>query len=117
MTEWTKKIEPVSYLFAKKGKEKYGFDITKADRIFDLLLQEGQIKLSANHTIPSAVELKNRKYCKWHNAISHSTNECRVFYKEIQSVIEAGRIKFDAPEKPMKINGHPFPANRVEVKD
>ena len=40
-----------------------------------------------------------------------------VFCKEIQSVIEAGRIKFDAPEKPMKINGHPFPANMVEVKD
>jgi hypothetical protein len=25
---------------------KFGFDITKADKIFDLLLQQGQIKLS-----------------------------------------------------------------------
>ena len=40
-----------------------------------------------------------------------------MFYKEIQSVIEAGRIKFDAPEKPMKIDGHPFPTNMVEVID
>ena len=56
LTEWTKKREPVSYLFAKKGKEKYGFDITKADWIFDLLLQEGMIKLSANHTILWAIE-------------------------------------------------------------
>ena len=64
-----------------------------------------------------ATELKNRKYYKWNNFISHSTNECRVFYKEIQSVIEAGRIKFDAPEKPMKIDGHPFPTNMVEVID
>jgi len=70
LAEWTKKIEPVSCPFAKKEKEKFGFNITKADRIFDLLLQEGQIKLSANHTIPSAAELKNRKYCKWHNAVS-----------------------------------------------
>jgi hypothetical protein len=31
--------------------------------------------------------------------------------------IEAGRIKFDEPEKPMKIDGHPFPTNMVEVKD
>ena len=31
--------------------------------------------------------------------------------------MEVGRIKFDAPEKPMKIDGHPFPAITVEVKD
>ena len=31
--------------------------------------------------------------------------------------IEAGRIKFDVPEKPMKIDGHPFPANIVELKE
>ena len=70
LAEWTKKKAPVSCPFAKKEKEKFGFDVTKADRIFDLLLQEGQIKLSTNHTIPSAAELKNRKYCKWHNAVS-----------------------------------------------
>ena len=51
MAEWTKKKEPVSSPFVKKEKEKFRFDVTKADRIFDLLLQEGQIKLSANHTI------------------------------------------------------------------
>jgi len=60
LAEWTKKKELTSC----------PFDVTKADRIFDLLLQERQIKLCANHTIPSAVELKNRKYCKWHNSVS-----------------------------------------------
>ena len=40
-----------------------------------------------------------------------------MFCKEIQLAIEAGRIKFDAPEKPMKIDGHPFPTNMVEVVD
>ena len=58
--------------------------------------------------IPLAVELKNRKYYKWHNVVSHNTCECRVFYKEIQLAIEAGRIKFDVPKKPMKIDGHPL---------
>ena len=67
--------------------------------------------------ISSVTELRNHKYCKWHNAVSHRTNECKVFYKEIQSAIEAGRIKFDVPEKPMKIDGHPFPTNMVEVMD
>ena len=116
MAKGTKKKEPVLCPFAKKEKEKFGFDVTKADPIFDLLLQEGHI-LSAKHTILSAAELRNHKYYKWHNTVSHSANECRVFCKEIQLAIEAGRIKFDAPEKPMKIDGHPFPTNMVEVVD
>ena len=41
LAEWTRKKELVLCLFAKKEKEKYGFNITKADMIFDLLLQEG----------------------------------------------------------------------------
>jgi hypothetical protein len=117
LADWTKKKEPVSCPFAKKDNEKYGFDVNKADKIFDLLLQEGQIKLSPNHTIPTTEELKNRKYCKWHNAVSHNTNECKVFRQQIQSAIEQGRIKFKNPEKLMKIDGHPFPTNMVEVSD
>jgi hypothetical protein len=49
---------------ARKNQKKFGFDITKADKIFDLLLQHGQIKLSQFHTIPSAEELKRMTYCK-----------------------------------------------------
>jgi len=74
-----KNKKPISCPFGQKEPEKFAFDITKADMIFDLLLQEGQIKLSPNHVIPSAEELKKSKYCKWHNATSHSTNECKVF--------------------------------------
>jgi hypothetical protein len=79
LAEGTRNKKPVLCLFAKKDTEKYGFDITKANRIFDFLLWEGQIKLSPNHTIPSDEELKNHKYCKWHNAVSHNTNECKTF--------------------------------------
>jgi hypothetical protein len=50
--------------------------------------------LSPNHVIRSAVELKKILYCKWHNATSHSTNECKVFRQQLQSAIESGRIKF-----------------------
>jgi hypothetical protein len=82
------------------------------------LLQEGQIKLSQHHTIPSADQLKKMKYCKWHNATSHDTNECKVFRQQIQSAIEQGRLKFETPAKsakPMKIDQHPFPANMVNA--
>jgi hypothetical protein len=68
LAEWVKNKKPISCPFGQKELEKFTFDITKADMIFDLLLQEGKIKLSPNHVIPSAEELKKIKYCKWHNA-------------------------------------------------
>ena len=118
LVEWVKNKKPMSCPFGDKELEKFAFNITKADRIFDFLLQEGQIKLSPNHVIPSAEELKKMKYCKWHNATSHSTNECKVFRQQLQSAIESWRIKFDnsKAQKPMKINQHPFLANMLDAK-
>ena len=101
--------------FGKKEPESYRFDITKADKIFDLLLSEGLIKLKPHHKIPSEDELKNIKYCKWHNATSHDTNECKVFRQQIQMAFEHGMLKFEAPKKTMKIDGHPFATNMVDV--
>jgi len=118
LAEWVKNKRPISCPFGQKELEKFTFDINKADRIFDLFLQDGQIKLSPNHVIPSVEELKKIKYCKWHNATSHSTNECKVFRQQLQSAIEFGRIKFDnsKTQKLMKIDQHPFPANMLDAK-
>jgi len=118
LAEWVKNKKLMSCPFGHKELEKFAFDITKADRIFDFLLQEGQIKLSPNHVIPSAEELKKIKYCNWHNATSHSTNECKVFRQQLQSAILSDRIKFDSSkaQKPMKIDQHPFPTNMLDAK-
>ena len=118
LAEWVKNKKPMSCPFGHKEPEKFAFDITKADRIFDFLLQEGQIKLSPNHVIPSAEELKKIKYCKKHIATSHSTNECKVSRQQLQSTIESGRIKFysSKAQKPMKIDQHPFPTNMLDAK-
>jgi len=57
--EWVQNNKkPISCPFGNKEPEKYGFDITKADKIFDLLLLEGQIKLKPYHKIPTDQELK-----------------------------------------------------------
>jgi hypothetical protein len=58
LAEWVKGKKTMFCPFGKKEPEKFGFDITKSDKIFDLLLQQGQIKLSQFHNIPSAEELK-----------------------------------------------------------
>jgi hypothetical protein len=75
----SRKQKAGDHALGKEEAPKFGFDVTKADKFFGLLLQEGQIKLSQYHTIPSSDELKKIRYCKWHNATSHSTNNCKIF--------------------------------------
>ena len=45
--------------------EKFTFDVSKYERIFDELYRLGYIKMS--HTVPPLEELKRRAYCKPHN--------------------------------------------------
>jgi hypothetical protein len=71
----------------KESEDTYDSDVSKADKIFDLLLEKGQLKLPPNYKIPSPEELKRRKYCKFHNASTHSTNECSVFRQHILRAI------------------------------
>jgi len=47
--------------------------------------------------------------------MSHDTNECKVFRQQIQMAFEQGRLKFETPKKMMKIDGHPFTTNMVDV--
>jgi len=50
--EWIQNNKkPVTCPFGKKEPASFGFDITKADKIFDLLLSEGLIKLKPYHKI------------------------------------------------------------------
>jgi hypothetical protein len=58
------------------------------------------------------------KYCKWHNATSHDTNNCKILKQQIQSAMDQGNLKFEIPakvENPMKIDQHPFSTNAIEV--
>nr|CAD40005.3 OSJNBb0052B05.8 [Oryza sativa Japonica Group]CAE75890.1 B1234D02.14 [Oryza sativa Japonica Group] len=61
--EWvrSKKVIPCQWVKSSGKEQMYDFDITKADKIFDLLLREKQIQLPAGHTTPSAEELGKRR--------------------------------------------------------
>jgi hypothetical protein len=52
------------------------------------------MKLPSNHVISSLEQLKKHVYCKWHNSYSHATNDCNVSHRQVQSVINEGRLKF-----------------------
>jgi hypothetical protein len=55
-------------------------------------------------------ELKRRAYCKWHNSFSHVTNDCNVFRRQVQSVINEDRLAFQE----MQVNTQSFPVNTIE---
>jgi hypothetical protein len=82
ITEWTWGKALVSCPWVKESENTYDFDVKKADKIFHLLMEKKQLKLPANHVIPSATELKE-KYCKFHNTTNHNSNECRIFHFHI----------------------------------
>ena len=55
LAESVKNKKPMSGPFGHKEPENFAFDTTKADRIFDFLLQEGQIKLSPKKNRPRSL--------------------------------------------------------------
>ena len=73
--------------------------------------------MSTSHVILPPDQLKNKKFYKFHNTTSHSTNECRIFRQHIQRAIQQGKLKFDTPQK-MKVDDNPFPRdqNMVDAK-
>ena len=89
----------------KDRQERFTFDVSKCERIFDELNKNGYIKMS--HVIPPLEELKRRAYCKFHNTFAHATNDCNVLRKQIQSAVNEGRII--VPQ--MKVDQNLFPAH------
>jgi hypothetical protein len=75
-------------------KIKYTFDLTLCDNLFDILLENNFIKLFDHKVSPSALELEDKKYCKWHNSFNHNTSDCNIFCQFIQSAIDTGLLRF-----------------------
>jgi hypothetical protein len=80
MVEWvdSAKDQPLAHSFLKpspwrKDEMKYTFDVSKYDKLFDVLLQNKIIHLSKGHVIPPAGQPIRGKYCKCHGTFSHTT--------------------------------------------
>ena len=76
---WTKEPVQVNPRWLRQKKGTYDFDITKADKLFQLLLKEGRIKLPEGHLMLRPGGVKDKKLCGYHNTESYSINDCRVF--------------------------------------
>lgn len=100
------KDEPIK--IENKKARIFSFDVTKADLIFDKMYKDKQIKLSNKHKLPDPEQTRGKKYCKWHNAWSHMTNNYVVFRHVLQDAIKSGQITFDDKKK-MAVDENPFP--------
>jgi hypothetical protein len=115
VTEWIRGANPVSCKWVKQqGPTKdFDFDENKAEKIFDLLLKEKQLKLLEGHKFPTSQELQGRPYCKWHHLFTHTTNDCKELRRQIQSTIEQDRLILG--QFAMKVDTRPLPGiNMVE---
>jgi hypothetical protein len=86
MAEWVDggRGKPLACAFlkptpGKKEEMKFTFDVTKCDKLFDVLLQNNMIHLSEVHVVPPTGQPLKGKYCKWHGTFSHNTNKCNYF--------------------------------------
>jgi hypothetical protein len=107
---WGKEPLTVNQRWIKQDKGIYDFDMTKVDKLFEFLVKEGQIKLPEGHSMLRPDEVKEKRYCGFHDRNSHSINECRVFRMRIQNAIQEGHLKFD---NKMKLDANPFPQNMI----
>ena len=57
----------------------YSLDVSKANKIFDILLKDKQIILSDDHKLPTSEHRKGKKYCKFHHIYGQWTNNCIHF--------------------------------------
>jgi hypothetical protein len=82
IAEWVEKPrdKPISCSFLKpnggwREEVRYTFDVSKYDRLFDLLFQGGVIRLTKGHVIPSANILAKKTYYKWHDSYTHTIGD------------------------------------------
>jgi hypothetical protein len=122
MAEWvdTPRDKPISCSFLKpntshKEEIRYTFDVSKCDKLFDVLLHGGVIKLAEEHMIPRAEVLAKKRYCKWHDAHSHTTNECNYFRRQVQSALNNGQLTLGDGDK-MRFDTDPFSLNMVDFE-
>src|SRR4051812_43270274 len=92
----------------KFPKKTYTFDVTKCDKIFDLLVKDGLMIVPPNFKIPLLEQRKKRGFCKYHGFLGHKTSQCFLFRDLIQNAIKGGRLKFvDKGKNNMKVDADP----------
>lgn len=103
------KKKPVGPKNDKYFPKTYTFDVTKCDKIFDLLVADGPILVPKILKTPPSQQRKKRGFCKFHNFLGHRTSHCVLFKDLAQKALSEERLKFGDKSKPqMQIDVDPL---------
>jgi hypothetical protein len=64
---------PVELSNEKYVPKTYRFNVTKCDKIYDLLVADGQVVAPKDLKIPPLEQCKKRGFCKYHNYLGRNT--------------------------------------------
>jgi hypothetical protein len=65
--------------------------------------------------IPPVDHLARKKYCKWHDSLSHTTNECIYFCRQIQSTMDDEYLTLGEAHQ-LKLDTYPFPVDLLNLR-
>nr|XP_025608002.1 uncharacterized protein LOC112701467 [Arachis hypogaea] len=103
--------EKVAYVTMESSEEEIDFE-TEVD-LAKLKKGPPYLVLPEGRTLLSVKDLKGKPYCKFYQAISHSTNSCVRFRDLIQEANMKECLKFDDGKKEMKVDVDPFETDAV----
>ena len=96
-TEWTWGKDPISCPWVKKAENAYDFNVKKANKFFNLLLEKKHLRLPTNHVIPSTEELKGKKYCKFQMLLIITLTSAESFAYIFRRPLSKGKSSLNQP--------------------
>ena len=99
-------VEPNNERYVPKT---YIFDVTKCDKIYDLLIADGQVVAPTDLKIPPLEQCQKQGFCKYHNFLGHNTSRFSLFGDLVQKGLNEGRLNFENKPKPqMQVDSDPL---------
>ncbi|KAL6141560.1 hypothetical protein ACLB2K_059848 [Fragaria x ananassa] len=105
-----------SFAWTKPEYESYTYDAKNANLVFNDLIEVKYVRL--DHKIPSKEELKDKKYCTFHNVYNHDTKDCVKLRDQLQTWLNSSALKLKTPGSTTSlVDVDPFPpvVGMVEV--
>ena len=63
--------------------------------MLDKLLKKGLMKLPESCRPEEIGRTNDPKYCKYHRIISHPTEKCKAFRRQVMQLVKEGKITLD----------------------
>lgn len=77
----------------------YTFDVTKCDKIFDLLVYDGKIIVPKGRKTPPLKQRKKNGFYKFHIFLGYKVVQCIILRDLVHNTLNYGRLNFEDKQK------------------